>query len=328
MSNEIKKRAIATNLLAAIILANAISDKTAKDSKPENEGEKKLCTTDLIYYINPITNETTCVLQQNNGVKKQSKVRPMEGDEYDRDTGIVLATLKTVSANNPATREAIHHTSVKVVNLGEQEPNKEDPETVTKDPEIVAGERVAVAEYSFKDGSKHILDDAGRNGILVFRDAISEARFDDKSDYSGDYSKSTVKVLIEKWWEDNAPNELKEKYDVALLSAEEVFSQEELDAYYDGSGKKAPKSIQLPLFANDWRNKCKNISGKKHGTWWWLRTQSPWICCLAALVGPAGTLYGGGARYSYALVPACYPKNSPLLNASGASSAKGKKTKK
>lgn len=143
-------------------------------------------------------------------------------------------------------------------------------------------------EIVFKDGSKHILDDAGRNGILVFRDAISEAPFDDKSDYSGDYSKSTVKALIEKWWEDNASNELKAKYDVALLSAEEVFSQEELDAYYDGSGKKAPKSIQLPLFANDWRNKCKNLFGKKYGTWWWLRTQSPWYCYGAATWVPQG----------------------------------------
>lgn len=178
-------------------------------------------------------------------------------------------------------------------------------------------------EIVFKDGSKHILDDAGRNGILVFRDAIAEAPFDDKSDYSGDYSKSTVKALIEKWWEDNAPNELKAKYDAALLSAEEVFSQEELDAYYDGSGKKAPKSIQLPLFANDWRNKCKNLSRKKYGTWWWLRTQSPWHCRSAACVGPAGALSHYYASGSIALVPACYPKNSPLLNASGAFSAKG-----
>lgn len=131
-------------------------------------------------------------------------------------------------------------------------------------------------EIKFKNGKTYELEDAGRDGILVFKDAIFKAPFDEDGD-TNVWEKCSLKKRLESWWEENAPDALKEKYDVSMLSIEEVFDKEEIDWFFDGSGKKPPKSNQLPLFAKDWKARIKRLPD-------------------------------GKTSFGYGCVPACYPK--------------------
>lgn len=313
MSNEIKKRAIAPSLLAAIILAKALSEKTAKDSKPENEGEKKLCTTDLTYYINPITNETTCVLQQNNGVKRQSKVRPMEGDEYDRDTGIVLATLKTVSANNPATREAIHHTSVKIVNL--EKPAVEAPEAVElsidEQPQQFASfvpQPDCGFTFSVKDKESFHFKPTGVDGIYICDCAVFKAPFD--KDGCNDYEKSSGKKALEQWFKEHAPAEIQEQFYIDLPTVEEVFSQKMLN-WWGGDSVKGLVSKQFPIF-KDSDERMKEFEGKP--TWWWTRSAYAGYANHVWDVRTDGSIDDSRANYAIGFVPVLRRKSQESTN--------------
>lgn len=164
-------------------------------------------------------------------------------------------------------------------------------------------------KIKFKNGKTYELEDAGRDGILVFEDAIFEAPFDE--DIVGDanvWEKCSLKKRLESWWEENAPDALKAKYDVSMLSVEEVFDQEEIDEFFSGSGKKKPESNQLPLFAKDWKARIKRLPDGKTSDHWWLRSLNPWARSQRCLVTPDGSLCGDFVDYGYGCVPACYPK--------------------
>lgn len=166
-------------------------------------------------------------------------------------------------------------------------------------------------EIEFKNGKTYELEDAGRDGILVFKDAIFKAPFDEDFDENGDanvWEKCSLKQRLESWWNENAPDVLKEKYDVSMLSMEEVFDQEEIDRFFDLCGKKAPKSNQLPLFAKDWKARIKRLPAGKTSDRWWLRSPVPWYADDAAVVGVGGPLHGDYVYISCGCVPALYPK--------------------
>lgn len=162
-------------------------------------------------------------------------------------------------------------------------------------------------EIKFKNGKTYELEDAGRDGIMVFKDAIFKAPFDEDGD-TNVWEKCSLKKRLESWWEENAPDALKEKYDVSMLSIEEVFDQEEINWFFDGSGKKPPKSNQLPLFAKDWKARIKRLPDGKTSYYWWLRSPLPWYAIYAAFVDPDGSLHNFHAYHGYGCVPACYPK--------------------
>lgn len=162
-------------------------------------------------------------------------------------------------------------------------------------------------EIKFKNGKTYELEDAGRDGILVFKDAIFKAPFDKGGD-TNVWEKCSLKKLLESWWDENAPDALKEKYDVSMLSIEEVFDKEEIDWFFDGSGKKPPKPNRLPLFAKDWKARIKRLPDGKASYYWWLRSPLPWYAFYAAFVYPDGSLHYIYALHGNGCVPACYPK--------------------
>lgn len=176
-------------------------------------------------------------------------------------------------------------------------------------------------EIKFKNGKTYELEDAGRDGILVFKDAIFKAPFDEDGD-TNVWEKCSLKKRLESWWEKNAPDALKDKYDVSMLSIEEVFDKDEIDWFFDGSGKELPKSNQLPLFAKDWKARIKRLPDGKTSYYWWLRSPNPWHADDAALVTTDGSLRGNIAYYGIGCVPACYPKG--YLSSSFEPSAFGK----
>lgn len=162
-------------------------------------------------------------------------------------------------------------------------------------------------EIKFKNEKTYELKDAGRDGILVFKEAIFKAPFDEGGD-TNVWGKCSLKKRLESWWGENAPDALKEKYDVSMLSMEEVFDQEEIDRFFDGSGKKKPESNQLPLFAKDWKARIKRLPDGKTSYYWWLRSPSPWHAHNAAIVSTGGSLGVHTAYFGNGCVPACYPK--------------------
>lgn len=162
-------------------------------------------------------------------------------------------------------------------------------------------------EIKFKNGKIYELGFAGRDGILVFKDAIFKAPFDEDGN-TNVWDKCSLKKQLESWWKENAPDMLKDKYDVSMLSMEEVFDQDEIDLFFDGNGKKPPKSNQLPLFAKDWKARIKRLPDGKTSYYWWLRSPYPWNVHSAALVCIDGSLFDNFVYYGSGCVPACYPK--------------------
>ena len=163
-------------------------------------------------------------------------------------------------------------------------------------------------EIKFKNGKTYELEDAGRDGILVFKDAIFKAPFDENGD-TNVWEECSLKKRLESWWEENAPDVLKAKYGVSMLSIEEVFDQEEIDWFFSESGKKKPESNQLPLFAKDWKARIKRLPGGKASCYWWLRSPSmPWYVHGTAVVYPDGSLSANFAGSGNGCVPVCYPK--------------------
>ena len=162
-------------------------------------------------------------------------------------------------------------------------------------------------EIEFKNGKTYELEDAGRDGILVFKDAIFRAPFDEDG-VTNIWEKCSLKKRLESWWEENAPCELKEKYDVSMLSIDEVFDQEEINSFFYINRTKSSKSNQLPLFAKDWKARIKRLPDGKTSSYWWLRSPHPWDAIDAAVVACDGALYDHTNYNRNGCVPALYPK--------------------
>ena len=155
--------------------------------------------------------------------------------------------------------------------------------------------------FHFKDGDVEIAC-ADENGVLVFRDAIFEAPFDDKDDWrecTNVYDNCTLKKLLEEWYDKNAPKVLKDNYIVDLFNDYEIFDPDQMSAEYrDGK--------QLAMF-KDWHNRIKGLKGERYSTWWWTKT------AYRGYVGYAISVYASGNRsfdyayYSRGVVPCLRP---------------------
>lgn len=156
-------------------------------------------------------------------------------------------------------------------------------------------------KVTFKDGKVHELAVANEEGTLIFRDSVLDYYIPFDENGRNNWEKSSLKKFLEKWWEDNAPEWLKEKYTVTIPEAWEVVCEEELYSEMRGKGK------QWTIF-KDWHNIPKSLYGKKHATWWWTKTPYPWYCSNAARCLPDGALHISIAGDSFALVPACLLK--------------------
>ena len=158
--------------------------------------------------------------------------------------------------------------------------------------------------YHFNNGEDYDIALADNNGTLIFKEAIFEAPFDDKARWevcTNDWNKCTLKPLIEKWWDENAPAELKEHYRPTILALEEILPDCELPDWLKGQNK------QLAIFKNI-KERVKNLKGEEHLTWYWTRTAIRGNAYLEYFVVPDGSYYDDFAYYSRAVVLACVPK--------------------
>lgn len=150
-----------------------------------------------------------------------------------------------------------------------------------------------IKSFLFKNGETYDIQFADNNGVLVFVDAIFEAPFDDKEDWTkctNNWDKCTLKPLLEKWWNDNAPDELKNHYKIDLSESEHIF----------------PSNKQLEIFKN-WKNRIKGLKGNDYATWWWTKTPIPTYANLVRSINPSGALDLNNANDRHGVVPACVP---------------------
>ena len=156
-------------------------------------------------------------------------------------------------------------------------------------------------KYVFNNGKEYEIAKADDNGVLVFRDAIFESEFDDSDKCTNVWEKCSLKKKLEKWFRENAPKELQDKYSVDLLADYEIFDKEELpEEYRIGE--------QLDMF-KDWHNRVKGLKGQNWSTWWWTKTAIRGYVCGAFVVFSSGHRNHGIANYSIGVVPCLRPKH-------------------
>ena len=158
-------------------------------------------------------------------------------------------------------------------------------------------------KYHFKNGKDYELALAGENGILVFRDSIFSAPFDEQEDWdkaTNEWEKCSLKPLLEKWWEENAPDVLKDNYKITIPEAYNIFPDELLPQDLKG------KNQQWEIY-KDWRNRLFGHHERPETTWVWTKSKRPSNACRVRYVYTDGSLYDSHANNSYGVVPACVP---------------------
>lgn len=161
-------------------------------------------------------------------------------------------------------------------------------------------------KFHFKNGKDYKLALAGENGILVFRDSIFEAPFDDKenwNDCTNDYEKCTLKALLVKWWEDNAPQVLKDNYTITIPEAYNILPDDMLPSDLRGKGQ------QWEIYKN-WRNRICGHHEEQRSTWYWTKSPYPSDAGYVRLIHTSGVLDYDRANYGGGAVPACVPISS------------------
>ncbi len=193
-------------------------------------------------------------------------------------------------------------------------PSNDKKEGKAKLPELVEGEAAVgyYKGYKFNDGNVYEIAKADNNGVLVFKEGIFEASFDGTNwdNCSNNWEKSSLKKKLENWWDENAPAELKENYNVTLLEIYEVLPDHMLPEYLRGKGQ------QLAIF-KDWKERLKNLRGEETSTWWWTKTPYRGDARNVYYVLPSGAYNLYYAYDSHAVVPACVPIKDAVRNQQG-----------
>ena len=161
-------------------------------------------------------------------------------------------------------------------------------------------------KYLFKNGKEYELAVANKDGVLVFRNSIFEEQFDNKDDWdkcTNKYEKCSLKGILEKWWDENAPDELKEKYSITLPEAYNILPDNMLPDDLKG------KNEHWDIF-KDWRNRIFGHHEEEHSTWIWTKTPHPSYACDVRSIDASGVLHVSIANSSHGVVPACVPIES------------------
>lgn len=158
-------------------------------------------------------------------------------------------------------------------------------------------------KYLFKNGKEYELTVANKDGVLVFRNSIFEEQFDNKEDWTkctNEYEKCSLKGILEKWWDENAPDELKEKYSITLPEAYNILPDNMLSDDLKG------KNEHWDIF-KDWRNRIFGHHEKEHSTWIWTKTPCPYHTRSVHSIHISGDLSVNYAYDSNGVVPVCVP---------------------
>ena len=124
-----------------------------------------------------------------------------------------------------------------------------------------------IIKVKFNDGNEYELVKY-HNGVIGTRDCPFGHVMNEDWMKKADWNTSDMKSFIEKWFNENAPKELKDLCSVTIPTATNVFGDKYKDWYDDKS------EIQWDFF-KDWHNRIKTRLDKERneeGYFWWLRS--------------------------------------------------------
>ncbi len=160
-------------------------------------------------------------------------------------------------------------------------------------------------KYHFKNGKDYELALADSSGVLVFRDSIFSAPFDDKEDLNiatNDWKKCSLKRLLEKWWEENAPDALKDNYKITIPAAYNIFPDKLLPQ--DLRGKEQHWEIY-----KYWRNRLFGDHERLETDCVWTKSaiKTSYVSNDVYIVCMDGSLQHFYVTSGKGVVPACIP---------------------
>lgn len=126
-----------------------------------------------------------------------------------------------------------------------------------------------IIKVRFKDGKNYELVKY-HEGIIGTRDCPFSSRMNEDWSKEADWNTSDLKPKLEKWFKENAPEELVEICDVTIPSMTNIYGKEYKNYHHDDKNQ-----FQFAYF-KDWHNRIKTIlssSSNKEGWWYW--TKSP-----------------------------------------------------
>ena len=127
------------------------------------------------------------------------------------------------------------------------------------------------------------LQDCGDGKTFVSKDILFFFGFNKDWDEANAnvFEGSEIQIALKKWFDEKAPKDIKDEFDIDLLTMTEIFGE----TREDGDEKFWPDEPyeRLPLF-RDWRNRTKGEPIGDRPRWWW--TKSPcsgyanYACCV------------------------------------------------
>lgn len=155
-------------------------------------------------------------------------------------------------------------------------------------------------KIKFKDGNEYELVKY-HDGVIGTRDCPFGHEMNEDWMKKADWNTSDMKSFIEKWFNKNAPKELKELCSVTIPSATNVFGDKYKDWHNDDKSE-----IQWDFF-KDWRNRIKTRLDKERneeGYFWWLRSPyagDSYYFVFVYTSGSAGNYYRANYTHGVAL---------------------------
>ena len=214
----------------------------------------------LTFYINKAKKTIVC----KRAAGETAKVKLYDGDQWNEYTGMLAAYIKLHKKAGLSLNDI---SKAKVVYQGEEEP--------TCCFEVVECAKTADNEgfilLTAKGEGISFLD-CGDGKTFVSKDVIFMHEFNKNTEKKNAnfYKGSDMQKAVNKWFDENAPQDVKDQYEPDLLTMTEIFGE----VQEDGEPKFWPNEPykRLPLF-RDWRNRIKGLKDSTYPSVW--ATKSP-----------------------------------------------------
>lgn len=162
-----------------------------------------------------------------------------------------------------------------------------------------------IIKVKFKDGKEYEIVKY-HDGVIGTRACPFGHVMNEDWSKEVDWNTCDMKLFIEKWFDDNAPDELKELCSVTIPTATNVFGDKYKDWHDDDKSE-----IQWDFF-KDWHNRIKTRLDKERneeGYVWWLRSPYTNYTDHFVHVGNDGSVNISNANNSNGVV-LCFLKKS------------------
>lgn len=149
-----------------------------------------------------------------------------------------------------------------------------------------------IIKVKFKDGNEYEIVKY-HDGVIGTRDCPFGHVMNEDWKKEADWNTCDMKPFIEKWFDDNAPDELKKLCSVTIPCGTNIWGDKYKGRYYNDD----ESEIQWDYF-KDWHNRVKTIldkSANEEGWWYWTKSKF-----AGSSYGFVLVYSGGSADYYFA----------------------------